>query len=231
RADEDRGRSRRGRGGRSQVTPGQQRGRYEQDQTARDEGGRAQAIQGLKAEGVPARRGGEPGRATPSLDRITPSLQARRIGALVAIVVGLLLTLRLLGGLRRGAVVLVLSHPAGRGPHARADGRALPGTPTDGAADRSDRGAARRAFHRAALLWRRCRGRLRRLGGVEAGLLLGPVMAVELVLLEGLLALPRLRRHEHFGLDHAPEHPRRNSGDDRDRPPIFHVFPPPPERG
>src|SRR4029453_6881624 len=44
-------------------------------------------------------------------------------------------------------------------------------------------GAGRGAFHLAALLWRRCRGRLRRRGGVEAGLLLGPVMAVELVLL------------------------------------------------
>src|SRR4029453_13928106 len=51
RADEGGGRSRRGRGGRSQVAPGQQRGRYEQDQTARDEDGRSQAIQGLKAEG------------------------------------------------------------------------------------------------------------------------------------------------------------------------------------
>src|SRR5262249_50258822 len=87
-------------------------------------------------------------------------LQARRIGTLVAIVVGLLLTLRLLGGLRRGAVVLVLSHPAGRGPHAGAHGRALAGISTDGAADRSDRGAARRASHPAALLRRRCAPRL-----------------------------------------------------------------------
>src|SRR5262249_50258823 len=85
-------------------------------------------------------------------------------------------------------------------------------------------GGARRASHRAALLWRRCRGRLRRLGGVEAGLLLGPVVAVELVLLKGLLALPRLGRHEQFGLTHAREHPRGKSGDDR--PTILHVYPP-----
>src|SRR4029453_2216424 len=101
----------------------------------------------------------------------------------------------------------------------------LPATPPDAAAAPPARGAARRAFHRAALLWRRRRGRLRRLGGVEAGLLLAPVVAVELVLLEGLLTLPRLRIHEHFGLNRAREHPRGKSGDDRDRPTILHGCP------
>src|SRR6266705_1581648 len=101
------------------------------------------------------------------LDRIPAPRQARRVGLLVVAVGGLLLGLRLLGGLRRRAVVRVLFHRARGGAGA---------------------GALRRPLHRATLLRRR-RGRLGRLGGVEARLLLGPVMTFVLVLLERVLAL------------------------------------------
>src|SRR5206468_12813130 len=85
--------------------------------------------------------------------------QARRVGLLVVAVGGLLLGLRLLGGLRRRAVVRVLFHRARGGAGAGAHRSALAGIAADGAADSPDRGALRRPLHRATLLRRRRRGR------------------------------------------------------------------------
>src|SRR6266700_5521161 len=84
------------------------------------------------------------------LDRISTPRQARRVRLLVVAVGGLLLGLRLLGGLRRLAVVGVLSHSAADGAHAGAYRSTFAGISADGAADRAHRGAARRALHGTA---------------------------------------------------------------------------------
>src|SRR5882672_5647980 len=152
------------------------------------------------------------------LDRVAATPQARRIGALVVAVGGLLLGLRLLGGLRRRPVVGVLSHRAGSGAHSGTLARVA----TDGAADSPHRRAARRTSHRAALLRRRRGSRLGRRGRVEARLLLGPGVALVLVLPERVLALPRLGVDEDFGLCRAHEHARGESGNDRGGP-ALHV--------
>src|SRR5882724_956757 len=155
------------------------------------------------------------------LDRIPTPRQARRVGLLVVAVGALLLGLRLLGGLRRLAVVGVLSHSAGDGAHAGAYRSTFAGIAADGAADRPHRGSARRALHGTALLRRRRRG-LRGRGRIEASLLLGPVVAFVLVLLERVLALSRLGIDEHLGLRRAHEHTRGESADDRGGP-ALHV--------
>src|SRR5439155_15077320 len=159
------------------------------------------------------------------LDRIPAPRQARRIGLLVVAVLGLLLGLCLLAGLRRRTVVLVLSHHSRGAAHRGAHRSALARVTGDGAADGADGGAARRTPHGAALLRRRRRGALRRRGRIEAGLLRGPIVALVLVLLERVLALPRLGINEDLGLRRAYERAGGESSDDC-RGPSLHVRPP-----
>src|SRR2546422_525097 len=86
-----------------------------------------------------------------------------------------------------------------------ADRRALAGIPPDGAADGAEGGASGTAPDRSALLRRRG-GDLYGLRGIHAGLALCPVVAVELIALELVLALTLLGIHEHFGTGRAGEH-------------------------
>ena len=104
-----------------------------------------------------------------------------------------MLALRLLLRRRRLLVLLALPHQAGSRPHTCADRSTLAGVTSDGASDRPQRGTSRRPTDGAPLLWRR--GGRRRLGlrGVNARLLLRPLMALELVVFELVLALPALR--------------------------------------
>src|SRR5499426_4101551 len=109
----------------------------------------------------------------------------------------------------------VLTHQSGRCSHPGADCRALAGIATDGAADGAERGASGTTPERSALLrrWRRGLHRLRR---IDPGLALRPVVALELVLLELVLALPLLRIHEHLGTHGAGEHQQcQRRADDR----------------
>src|SRR5580765_2458443 len=159
------------------------------------------------------------------LDRIPTPRQARRVGLLVVAVGGLLLGLCLLGGLRRRAVVSVLSHRARGAADGGAHRCTLAGITGDGAADGPDRGTPRRPMHCSALLWRRRGGGLRRCGRIEARLLLGPVVTLVLVLLERILALPRLGVDVDLGLRRAHERTRDESGNDRGCP-ALHARPP-----
>ena len=71
-----------------------------------------------------------------------------------------------------------------------------------------NRRAAPRAPHGPALRWGRRRD-LRRLGGIHSRLLLRPVVALELILLERILALAGLRRHEDLCVARAREERQR----------------------
>src|SRR5207249_10521951 len=79
------------------------------------------------------------------------------------------------------------------------------GVAREGAADGAAGGAAGTAPVRSALLRRRG-GDLYGLRGIHAGLALCPVVAVELFLLELVLALTLLGVHELFGSRRAGEH-------------------------
>src|SRR5437867_5276376 len=141
----------------------------------------------------------------PLLHLVSAAGHAAAVGLIVPLEVGLLLRLRLLICRRRLSVRAPLAHEACRRSNASSDRRALAGIPTDGAADGAEGCASGTAPDRSALLRRR-RGDLHGLRRIEAGLALRPVVALELILLELVLALTLLGVHEHFGTHRAGEH-------------------------
>src|SRR5215467_11933595 len=134
------------------------------------------------------------GRRPTLLRLIATSAHARGVGVVVSLEALLLGGLSLLGGVRRLLIRLPLPDRPRRHSDSSANGRALPGIATDGSADRADRGTPGTAADRSARLrWRRRHlGRLRR---VHSSLALRPVVALELIFLELVLALPLLRIH------------------------------------
>src|SRR5439155_11246602 len=147
----------------------------------------------------------ESSNARPLLHLVSAATHAGAIGLVVPLEVALLLRLRLLVCRRRISVRASLAHEACRRSNASSDRRALAGIPTDGAADGAEGCASGTAPDRSALLRRR-RGDLHGLRRIEAGLALRPVVALELILLELVLALTLLGVHEHFGTHRAGEH-------------------------
>jgi hypothetical protein len=123
------------------------------------------------------------------LDLIPAFLQARRVGALVALELGLLPGLDLTGGLGRCLVLRSLALDADGAPRGSASGCPLAGLSAYGAADGAKRSPSGGPANAAAALRGRS-GHRERLRGIDAGLAPGPPMAIELVALELLLALP-----------------------------------------
>src|SRR3989441_491445 len=147
----------------------------------------------------------ESSNARPLLHLVPAATHAGAIGLVVPLEVGLLLRLRLLVCRRRISVRAPLAHETCRRSDSGADRRALAGIPPDGAADGAEGGASGAAPDRSALLRRRG-GDLYGLRGIHAGLALCPVVAVELIAPELVLAFTLLGIHEHFGTGRAGEH-------------------------
>src|SRR5262245_6460720 len=113
-------------------------------------------------------------------------------GAIIPLATGGILLARLLlrgGALLRGAPA---SDCAGRAADPRTDRGGLAGVAADRAAHGAGRSAARGAAHRTPAGWHGGRRRLRR-GGIEPGLVLRPLVAVELVALLLVLRLSLAR--------------------------------------